>query len=275
MKTITTVSAFVVAMLSAALLWGAEQYGMATVQQGKLMILRGSQRLEMMPQHGARSIEVGDLLRVGPSSQAVLATREKSTLTLGANAVLTVNPWQRAQERGFMSSLFGRFRASVVGLSGRDEFNVKTATATIGVKGTDYDASTTANQDVWVAGTAGSTTLTGLEGLTQNVQAGFISVVVNGRPATVPASLPAAMLRIKEVLAAPAPTSTEAGQLPGAQEMIDAGILTPADVQQPGTGAAPGTGTDVDGGAAASTSLDNAVQSSSAKKGKLDIRFEK
>ncbi len=232
MNAIRFAFALVVTFLLAVPLWGAPRYGDATIESGSMTVVRDGRRQQFTQQQGRVPINQQDLIRVGPKSRVRLKTTEKAIVTLGSNAVMHIKPWRRRQESGFLRGLFGKFRALVTGLAGAEKFAVKTATATIGVKGTEFTLAVSPAGDAWVTAIESVTELTGLEGFAQSVTPGTISVVIAGKPATAPAPVPQAMQTQVEDLDSPEPTAPEAQTLPGATEMVEAGIVTEADVEE-------------------------------------------
>lgn len=270
------IPAILLSVVLASPLWGAPRYGDATIEQGSLTVVRGGKRLNFTQSQGRVPVEEQDLLRVGPSSRVLLNTPQKATLTLGSNAVMHVKPWEKRERRGFLSMLFGRVRSSVAQLTGGEQFSLKTATATIGVKGTEFDTTQDVNQNVWTFTREGLVEFFGLEGLAVDIPPGNISVIVNGGSASDPTTLPPLMQSLLESLDAVDPTSDAAGELPGGQELVDSGIVDQGQLDESkqeggGTGDTGDTGSENVTG----QSTDDAQQSSAAARAKLDIRFER
>ena len=132
---ITILASFVLILSLPA--WGATKYGDASIIKGKVIVLRAGKRLTFDSNDRNVQINHQDVVRLGQDSSMVLSTVEKATITLGSNAVLHVKSWQRREQKGFFRMLFGRMRAKISGLVGNERFNVRSATATIGVKGTE------------------------------------------------------------------------------------------------------------------------------------------
>lgn len=149
--------------------WGATQYGLATVEQGEMTILREGKSLSFHASPQAVPVNERDLVRVRDASRIVLKTQDQAIMTLGANAVFQCEPWQTPDRSGTFRMLFGRFRAEVIGLAGGSRFNVKTATATIGVKGTQYAFALASNGNAAVLGLENVTTAAGRDGVEQPV----------------------------------------------------------------------------------------------------------
>ena len=221
------------------LLWGtilfaAEKYGDAILEEGAMTILREGETLNFNT--AGESIEVfeQDLLRLRAKSRVILNSRENAILTLGSNAIFQVKPWEQNEESGFLRALFGRFRAAVTDLVGGEEFNVKTATATIGIKGTEYIATITSQGNAMLVVTENSVAFQGLVGPPQIVGENLVSVVVGANPATPPAPVPPAVLEALsgDNLDSPPPNAPGAADLPGEEGLINAGIVTEEQLEK-------------------------------------------
>jgi hypothetical protein len=213
-------------VLGATTLMAAARYGDAVLERGEMVVLREGRRLSFNTPNETIPINEEDLIRLRDNSQVKLQSREKATLTLGSNAVFQVKPWQSGEEKGVARVLFGRFRAAVVGLVGGERFNVKTATATIGVKGTEYRTMVT---------TQGSTLLVVSENVVsiaaspaEDVHENQLSVVLPGGHPTPPSPVPPEVQQQFGVsnLDSPDPTSNLALNFPGEDGLLKAGIIS-------------------------------------------------
>lgn len=240
-----TFAIFTPAMTQSA--WGAGKYGDAIVENGTLILLRNGERLSYKANSDAVQVNELDVVRVGAQSKVILKTIENSTLTLGSNAILHIKPWERKKKKGFMSMLFGRFRAAVDTLSGGKSFKVRTAQATIGVKGTEYTLAASVNGNAWVKGHEGVTGLAGRVGADADVTKDLISVVVGNRAASSPVPVPQAIQEMG--LDSPPANSNEALTLPGRGDLDDAGAI-------PGRGDGNSSGDDDEGDSEDSTGDD-------------------
>lgn len=271
-----------------ASLMAQERYGEATVHEGRMTVLRNGQRMNVTQSDGRAPIVEKDVLRVGANSRVTLETREKATVTLGSNAVMQIEPWQARRQSGFFRALFGKVRAQIVGLTGGERFNVRTATATIGVKGSGWDGGITSTGDQVTSCTDDECFVQGNVGPEQNFTPGFSSVTLGGGPATPPAPTPQevqdAFSDTGAGLDSPPPTSPSSRNLPGEEGLVRAGIVTQTQLDQSKRGQA-----DLDeevegeeGGAQDSGpidvdllfSLDDAVQESKQFSIQLDVNFE-
>jgi hypothetical protein len=177
-----------------------------------------------------------DVIRVGRNSNMVLSTVEKATVTLGSNAVFQVKPWQRKEEKGFFRMLFGRMRAKISGLGANERFNVHTATATIGVKGTEEIILANVQGDATVGVTENVVSLRGRGGGQLNIVEGSASGSVGGRtPAN---SFP--ITSDFQQLDSSDPTSDDAIKVPLGSLLVQNGVVSQADVDASERGASEG-----------------------------------
>lgn len=131
------VSAFSAALLLApALAWSQ-----AAVVEGVQMpawVERGGARAPLAP---GMQLRQGDQVRTGGGSRLLLRLSEGSMVKLGENASLNVTELSPAKElfKGALSVLAGAFRftTTALGADRRRDINIKVATVTAGVRGTD------------------------------------------------------------------------------------------------------------------------------------------
>lgn len=159
MKFLATALVAALFALTAPLASAQDKFGDALVEKGELIIVRQGNNLKFAKAPQPVPVFVQDVLRVGDNSSVVLKTREKSTITMGANAIFQVKPFQYQEKQGFARLLFGRFKSLVQGLQGTESVNAKTATAVIGVKGTENLASIRPRGDTMLVGVESVTTI--------------------------------------------------------------------------------------------------------------------
>jgi hypothetical protein len=217
-------------MVTGSAAWAAAKYGDAMVEQGTMTVVRGGRSLEFPASGKAINIDEKDLVRVRDNSRVVLKTQDRATVTLGSNAVFQVEPWEQRETKGVFRMLFGRFRASVTGLAGGERFNVRTATATIGVKGTEYSSAVTTGGYTSVLGIESVVENTGSDGVGQPVSPGEVSVTAS--PATQAIVAPQAFIDAMRDLNSPSPWNPQAVYLPAMQALVDAGVISPAALQK-------------------------------------------
>ena len=212
----------------------AVTFGQAEVNRGAIVLVRSGIKTRYDSPRSDIPIEQGDVLLVQSASQAVLHTG-KATLTLGENTVFQVEPWEAKTESGSLRFLFGKFRASVVSLAVGEHFAVKTATATIGVKGTEFAGAATAQGDVVVLVTNSVVEITGLSGQPQSAAPGQIVVAINGKEAATPPALPPPEVRAAleaPQMESPRATAAAASNLPAEKTLVQSGIVTEAELVQ-------------------------------------------
>ena len=201
------------------------KYGMAVVEQGSMTIVRDGKSNNFAVSPNPVEILEKDLVRVRDNSRVLLTTADKATVTLGANAIFQVEPWQSNEKQGVFRMLFGRFRASVNGLSSTDRFNVKTATAVIGVKGTEYVSAVTVGGYTAVMGVHNVTTNEGSDGVEQPVTPNTVSITAS--PATKAVPAPPEFAVEMQSVNAPRPGSPAAVVFPAMTALVQAGIVSP------------------------------------------------
>jgi hypothetical protein len=209
-------------------------YGEAEVNLGTILLVRSGIKTRFSAPRADIAIEKGDVLLVQSASQAVLHAG-KATFTLGENTVFQVEPWEAKTENGSLRFLFGKFRASVLGLGVGEHFAIKTSTATIGVKGTEFAGAATSQGDVVVLVTNSVVEITGLSGEPQSAAPGQVVVALNGKEAATPPALPPPEVRAAleaPRMESPRATAAAASNLPAEQTLVQSGIVTEAELTQ-------------------------------------------
>ena len=210
----------------------AENYGTAKIEKGEMTVVREGAKTKHKRPVDDLQVLVGDVILVGKNSRVVLSTVEKTTVTLGSNAAFQVKPWESKKKQGMFRMLFGRFRASTKKLTGGTQFNVKTATATIGIKGTEYTASVTPTGDVIVMVSESVVQLEGTKGEEQDIKPDLLSVVINGQEASSVALVPEAMAEeiTPDKLDSPPVYTESAKELPAEELLVEVGLVEPKDM---------------------------------------------
>ena len=110
---------------------------------GDVVAVRAGQEVRLAP---GTAIQSGDTIRVGPASNAQIRMSDESIVALRERTVFRIDEYSYSgqvdgSEKSFFSLLAGGMR-TVTGAIGRlkrlDKYAVRTATATIGIRGTHY-----------------------------------------------------------------------------------------------------------------------------------------
>ena len=120
--------------------YGLTKYGEATVKKGGLTILRDGKRLSFTAGDNSIQILKKDVLRAGKKSLITLNTVQNTTVELGSYAIFQVRPFKISKNTGDLRMLYGKARFKTVGNAKAKSrrFRLRTATAVIGVKGTEW-----------------------------------------------------------------------------------------------------------------------------------------
>jgi len=213
----------------------AANYGMAEVEKGTLTLVREGSKLNYQASGTPVQVVVDDVLLVQKDSRVVLRTVDKAVVTIGSNAAFQVRPWESQEKSGLLRALFGRFRVKATELTGGAEFNLKTATATIGIKGTEYTGSVTSQGDAIILVQESTVQLAGLDGVQQPVRPDLIAVALNGKEGATAASLPPEQLTAEmniQSLDSPNASSAQAAQLPAEEQLVKSGIISQKDIAE-------------------------------------------
>lgn len=109
---------------------------------GSVTLKRANQH-DFVPVTADRNAEAGSVLRTGPDGRATLRWANGTTLRVAPNTTLTIDKCRFDKRRGTLLSLFtlsaGRVWVRVVEkLSAESKFEIRTPTATAGVRGTTF-----------------------------------------------------------------------------------------------------------------------------------------
>lgn len=229
MKLIKTLSVFALMVAVSGLAFAAPTlYGQAKIDKGSISVAREGKVITHKQAEKPTPIYVDDLILVGPKSKMTLETIEETTITLGSNAAFQVKPWVDKNKKGFFRMLYGKMRAKAKKVVGaQDRFSLKTATATIGVKGTEFVATVTPQGDALVIVEESVVEISGADGKSNNVRPDLVSVVVNGQKSTDAAFIPKELkAELNKGLDAPQVTSSAARALPAQKSLIKSGIVS-------------------------------------------------
>jgi len=213
----------------------AVEYGTANVEKGSMTVVREGRKINYAAGSTPVSVVVDDVIMVQKDSRVVLRTQDKAVVTIGANAAFQVRPWESQERSGTLRALFGRFRVKATELARGDEFNVKTATATIGIKGTEYTGSVTSQGDAVILVSESTVQVAGLDGVQQPVTPDLIAVTLNSKPgSTAPALVPD---QLKNELAgdrldSPSAVARQASALPAEEALVKSGVISQKDLAE-------------------------------------------
>jgi len=165
------------------------KYGDATINKGFLDVVRNGRTLRFTDPDRTYKILKYDVLRVGPDSMVTLDTVQNTIVKFGSNAVFQVRPWKQKKKRGYLRMLYGKALVMTRKIFTRkDRFNLKTATAVAGVRGSGYGLEVTSNGNTEIEGKGGEIEFT--PNYSRNggtlVNPGQRSLSLNGIEATEP-----------------------------------------------------------------------------------------
>lgn len=141
MKTLKT-SLLLTALLALGTAAHAEVVGRVLMAAGETSVIRDSQELRVAV---GFPVEGKDTLRTGPASNMQIRFTDESIVSMRDQSLLKIDEYQftgkqDGLEKAFFNLLKGGFR-TITGLIGRvnkTNYGVKTATATIGIRGTNF-----------------------------------------------------------------------------------------------------------------------------------------
>lgn len=230
-----TIATLALVLAGAALLHAQDRYGDATVEAGRMTLVRDGERFGYAAGEPAVVVRFGDVLVAHERTRVVIESVEHVRLTLGANAAFEIRPFKQRGALGVLRLIFGRIRAQVQKLSA-GQVSIKTAQAVIGIKGTEFVVSVTAQGDtlVVVDETDNQVVLTGLEGPERAIAPNLMAAVVNSRPVSdVAVVTPEARETLAlEDLSVPVAYRPEARALRGEEVLVQAGIVSEKDLQE-------------------------------------------
>jgi hypothetical protein len=131
-------------MLSAwGSLYAAEPAGRVLILQGSAVAVRGAQEI---PLARGTTIESGDLLKVADSSSMQVRFTDESVVALRANSQYKIDDYKFSEKGDSDKSVFSLLKGgmrTITGLIGKrnpDNYQMRSTTATIGIRGTHFTA---------------------------------------------------------------------------------------------------------------------------------------
>ena len=118
--------------------WAADPIGVLTVQEGVIKLTRSGQERFFRAQDGKVPVQEGDDLHSGSGARgSVRIERENQTIAIYPGTMFQVKAYTK--DHSFFYMPFGKTLVKVLNkLRPEQRFEVRTATATIGIKGTEF-----------------------------------------------------------------------------------------------------------------------------------------
>ena len=234
--------------------YGLTKYGEATVKKGGLTILRDGKRLSFTAGDNSIQILKKDVLRAGKKSLITLNTIQNTTVELGSYAIFQVRPFKIGKNAGDLRMLYGKARFKTVGNAKAKSrrFRLRTATAVIGVKGTEWiqqtNSSGTTDTEV-IEGIVGISTEMGVE---IDVSSGHRAIALSGKKVSKPIKVKKPSVPSKSIskdedqdsirqpdseatsenLDAVSPTSNDSVKIDAQDFYVDQGVFSLDDFQE-------------------------------------------
>jgi hypothetical protein len=123
----------------------ATKFGEADIKKGNVVVVRSGRLLLYTQANNPVTIFENDTIRTMENSAMTLLNPDQNRITLGANAIMQVKRWKKKSDTGTVRMLFGKFRARTTALRKKKSLNIRTATATIGIKGSLAEGVTNSN----------------------------------------------------------------------------------------------------------------------------------
>ena len=140
----------------------AKKVGMLAVEKGVAKLLRRGDRRMVRQPDGLVPLEEGDNIQTGRESRAkVFLDRDNQRVELKAGSVLHLE--EVSGKGSFLNFPIGKGIFSVLRKLGREQFQVKTHTALMGVKGTEFVVGTDGISKTYLLTLSGQVSMTSLE----------------------------------------------------------------------------------------------------------------
>ncbi len=210
--------------------FGLTKYGDAQIVKGTLTIFNTTNRQEKTytKEDGEILVKLNDLLRVNANSLIVLKTVEDTDIKMGSHALFLVAPWEKREKKGNLRMLYGKMSFKTKKLKGKRRFRLKTASATISVKGTGGNCEAGSTGNTGCIGKEGVFTLQGNKGPEQNLEANKLALVVGNNPVTKTMNFELA----DDMLNKPPAISKESTSLEQENVAVAAGLISQEDLDE-------------------------------------------
>ncbi|MCP4752710.1 MAG: FecR domain-containing protein [Proteobacteria bacterium] len=252
-----------------------EKFGEAWIREGSMKLSHQGETSVYSESEWPVDIFVQDVLQVGENSRVSVKTTEATELELGANAVFQVRPWRLKKRKGATRLLFGKTRIRTPKKRGRRPFRIRTASAAVGVRGTDFFMNATPRGNTSLMTRESIVEIQGLKGDAQQVKSGDVSVVLSGRAATPPVAVPPSVQRSvsRGGLNSPRLGSRQSLSMVGEKGLIAAGVISQKDLDRVNQGTIEG---DSGGDSAVSQEPDTEeIRAKALKTWRMKIKIEK
>lgn len=214
-------------------LWAGDRYGEMLLVEGSAIVLRDEVELRYLANQQMIEIQKGDVIRLGSSSQAQLASEEGTSLKLGSNAVFSVKPWRLGQQKGYLKMLYGKARVNQNKIMVENRrFRLRTVNMVVGVRGTDWYQQATSDGVGMAVTNEGVIEVSGLHGDPQEVEQNEMSLALAGKPAVEASDVPEDVLgAFESSLDAVEPNLPEAQNMIMEDLLLDEGLIREEDLQ--------------------------------------------
>jgi hypothetical protein len=135
----------VLMIMTSTLTWGAIKYGEATIDKGNMVIVRDGRMYLYTTANNPVVLYENDTVRTLKDTAITFNNPDQHRIILGANAIMQLKKWRQQEEQGSIRLLFGKFRARTAAVRKQSSLNMRTATATIGIKGSLGEGATNSN----------------------------------------------------------------------------------------------------------------------------------
>lgn len=168
------------AVLLCSTAYGATKYGEATIKKGNVVIVRDGRMYLYTTANNPVTLYEKDTIRTLKNTSLTLYNPDQHRIILGSNAIMQLKKWRKKKEQGILRMLFGKFRARTAAVQKRTRLNVRTATATIGIKGSLGDGATSSDFTS-LSNLSGDMSVSNNEGDEVDVPSGQFAFNVDGK----------------------------------------------------------------------------------------------
>lgn len=132
----------VLMIMISPLTWAAIKYGEATIEKGNLVIVREGRMYLYTTANNPVVLYENDTIRTLKDTAVTFQNIDQNRVILGANAIMQLKKWRQQDDQGSIRMLYGKFRARTAAARKQSSLTMRTATATIGIKGSLGEGST-------------------------------------------------------------------------------------------------------------------------------------